>query len=41
MGEMEFAQKRVVEAVEEALIAQSAVYGEQRIATAGGRFQEE
>jgi hypothetical protein len=39
MGETEFAQKRTVEAVEEAVIAQSTTYGEQRIATAGGRFQ--
>ena len=39
MGETEFAQKRVAEAVEEAVIAQSTAYAEQRIATAGGRFQ--
>ena len=39
MGEAEFAQKRVAEAVEEAVIAQSTAYAEQRIATAGGRFQ--
>ena len=39
MGETEFAQKRVAEAVEEAVIAQSTAHAEQRIATAGGRFQ--
>ena len=39
MGETEFAQKRVAEAVEEAVLAQSTAYAEQRIATAGGRFQ--
>ena len=39
MGETEFAQKRVVEAVEAAVIAQATAYGEHRIATAGGRFQ--
>ena len=39
MGEMEFAQKSMPKAIEETVIEQSTIYAEQRIATAGGRFQ--
>jgi hypothetical protein len=39
MGERDFTQKAVANAVEEALLAQATAWSEQRIATVGGRFQ--
>jgi hypothetical protein len=39
MGEREFTQKAVANAVEEALLAQATAWSEHRIATVGGRFQ--